>query len=1145
MKFIPQKINLLKNIAIFIGIGFISGAIFFMSYHWWRNVNYSENFETGKLAQQKIEPDSEPHYNFIRGFSSRQLQAYWDDGNINDTMKLANDSIIEFKQKISHTIDRLITFRSVRSFWKLKRLFKQAKQENFLVPQFRAALYVIYIPPQLLFPELESDDADIRHIAAIKLGELGYHEATEPLIESLKSSDWEIRQRAVSALAYLDVKKAAKPLIELLQDQNEPVRLSAINALVKLNVPEMVNPLIQLLNNSSGKIRQRVVAVLVQLGAKKAIESLINLVTAQNEDSLIAMKALLKLRATEAINPLFELWKNIDWNDHYDVIEALEQLGAKEKVIKQLLELLKNKNKDLRERAISGLGLLQAKEAIKPLIELLDDPDNEVVRSTVSALGNLRAKEAIKPLIELLDDPDNEVVRSTASALGYLGAKEAIKPIIGLLKEQDKYFRRSAAYALWRLGAKEAIQPLIEMPLDRELRRDVRKVLLRLAWKTGSQPFLQLLNSPNQFVRYRVINILAELGTNEIIQPLIGLLDDQDKTVRYLAARTLGQLGASEAVNPLIKLLGDQESSVRDDAIKALGQLGASEAIKPLIKLLNELNEPNYHVRYKVIYALAQLGAKEAIIPLMELLKQDYSDYRIRAAKMLVQLGAIEAIKPLIELLSVRDVKRKAAYALGQLGAYEATELLIELLDENSSAMKALIQLEAVEAIKPFIESQRRTGQTIYPFINLLEGNLSSRNFARLALSKSRVEKMHGVLIEELKELKNQDWIIRQNRLNSLSRLGVHEAIQPLMELLKDKNIFVRRDAISGLSELGIMTEAFSKEIAALKKGSNSQSIKQRQRVAGKLGQFFSLQSVNLLIFLLKDNNLRVKKQAIISLGNLGERQPQLVQPALSHLYPLLANSNIHIRRAVLETFVKIVPQLSEEQNTLAKKLTHIVDNFQEILAVRIAALQILGKIGTEAVVDTIIKNLRREIGIQRSHSFILIAFRALGNIAHPKALGFLQSQLKRLEKRKLLWRHNYANKVFNKNSWDYSQWETELGYAIAQIDPEQAGIKLLAHKLAEVRKGAWLAIGKIGDIAIVKDLIQQRRVSKRNQTHFRHATYRAIDKSLITIEVHGDEQDLKVLKELKPEVKHIGIQDRLQWTIYQLEDKLEKIILK
>ena len=138
-----------------------------------------------------------------------------------------------------------------------------------------------------------------------------------------------------------------------------------------------------------------------------------------------------------------------------------------------------------------------------------------------------------------------------------------------------------------------------------------------------------------------------------------------------------------------------------------------------------------------------------------------------------------------------------------------------------------------------------------------------------------------------------------------------------------------------------------------------------------------------------------------------------------------------------------------------------------------------------------------------------------------------------------------------SRKRWQYNQWAFELGFAIAQIEPEQVGIKLLFHELARVRQGAWLAIGKVGQVEIVKKLIEKHRNSKPYQAHFRHAAYRAIDESLITIEVKGGEKELKGLKELCPTVtdkeivcptvKHASIKDRLHWTILSLEQRVDE----
>jgi len=217
-------------------------------------------------------------------------------------------------------------------------------------------------------------------------------------------------------------------------------------------------------------------------------------------------------------------------------------------------------------------------------------------------------------------------------------------------------------------------------------------------------------------------------------------------------------------------------------------------------------------------------------------------------------------------------------------------------------------------------------------------------------------------------------------------------------------------------------------------------------------------------------------------------------------------------------------------------------------------ALKALAKLGTDKAAELILDMLQPEMLKQESDSFILTAFTALGDIRRSVALDFLHKQLAALTERKRMWREQrdtdmpkstrtkdcVASKIVNdeKNRWSQSQWETDLGYAITQIDPESSGIALLKHELAEVRKGAWLAIGKIANVNIINELVKLRRESEPEQAHFRHAAYRAIDNALITIEMQGNAQDLRHLKELFKTVKHKGINDRIDWTIFSLEQR-------
>jgi hypothetical protein len=99
----------------------------------------------------------------------------------------------------------------------------------------------------------------------------------------------------------------------------------------------------------------------------------------------------------------------------------------------------------------------------------------------------------------------------------------------------------------------------------------------------------------------------------------------------------------------------------------------------------------------------------------------------------------------------------------------------------------------------------------------------------------------------------------------------------------------------------------------------------------------------------------------------------------------------------------------------------------------------------------------------------------------------------------------------------------------------------MLKHPLANVRQGAWFGIAKIGvpTIKILKKINQQRDQS--TQPHFRHAAFRALDKSLITIEVYGTEPDVRALKNWLPQVTDKAVRDRIEFTLAELEYRFEQ----
>jgi HEAT repeat protein len=1093
-----------------------------------REVNYTRaNIEADKLFQQKsIEKNEQLNQELIREFPlAKRFKADWENGEIEKVLCFANQYIGGHNMGLSlQTSDKLAGFRSIESINRLKELLRTTQNKE-LKAKIIEGLGNSHAPRQLqltnfLLPFTTDDDPDVRKSVADALAKLGTVETIPSLIELLKDTDWTVYLSAANGLTQLEAREAVPLLIKLLKsDEDEMVRYIAANGLAQLGAREAIPQLIELLKDPDSDIRRVAADGLAQLGAHEAVQPLIELL--KDPDSgirRVAADGLAQLGAREAVLPLIELLKAADKYVHRYAAYVLAQLGAVEArdVVQPLIELLLNGDFDVRRHAAIVLGQLGAHEAISPLIKLLKNTDSDVRNRAAKGLAQLGLLEAVPPLIELLKG-DYYVRGNAADVLGQLGAREVVQPLIQLLKDTNWEVRRSAADGLIQLGAREAIQPLMALLKDKNI-----------DWK----------------VRRRVADVLTQLGAHEAVKPLIEWLKDNDSNIRRNAAAGLGKLGMLEAVQPLIKSLKDTDLQVRSSAAVSLGQLGAREAVPPLMALLKDKNGP---VSKSAVKGLAQLGAREAIPPLIALFKNKDINWKIRrrAADVLAQLGAREAVQPLIELFknTDSDVRRRAvAVWLGQFGSREAVKPLIKLLKNTNwkirtSAAKGLGQLEAREAVKPLIQLLKDT-------------NWKVRHSAANGLAQLGAREVVKPLIQLLKDT---DWKVRNSAAKGLGQLGAREAIQPLKVLLKEGNKDVRWSAISALTQLGVHEfEQLNKELTTLEKQSHHQSAYQRQKSAEKIGQLFIKQSVKLLTPLLKDKYLGVKKQAIISLGQIGEQQADWLRPVLPQMRPLLEEANIHIRRETIIALGKMVSQLSEEKTQWLETFANLAKNQEEILGIRLVALKALAKLGTAA--ELILELLQPEMLEQESDSFILTAFTALGDIRNPVALDFLHEQLAALTERKRVWRKQRdadkltqtqddvaSNVGDEENRWLQSQWETDLGYAIAQIDPESSGIALLKHELAQVRKGAWLAIGKVGKVNIINELVTQRRESEPEQAHFRHAAYQAIDNALMTIEMQGNSQDLLYLKKLFKTVKQAGIKDRMNWTILSLKQRINE----
>jgi HEAT repeat protein len=217
-------------------------------------------------------------------------------------------------------------------------------------------------------------------------------------------------------------------------------------------------------------------------GLKKALNS---------KDAEIRMKAaaaLRKMKTKEVFGfqpkVLEKKKRDVHKKSTQENAEAISKEEKGSESIESLLNALKNKDWDIREKAIRALGMAEDKKAVEPLIALAVECKQEEElkirqgfvgdtsrRSTIlNSLKRLRHPKVTEFLISNINDEPTLISYIAIDALGKKGEPEAIEPLIQALKKDPRSeIRGYAAEALGNFGNERAKEALMEALEDIEI----------------------------------------------------------------------------------------------------------------------------------------------------------------------------------------------------------------------------------------------------------------------------------------------------------------------------------------------------------------------------------------------------------------------------------------------------------------------------------------------------------------------------------------------------------------------------------------------------------------------------------------------------------------------------------------------------
>jgi len=330
----------------------------------------------------------------------------------------------------------------------------------------------------------------------------------------------------LEALQYLNfTSRTARPwdaLIEVIKNEAK-VQVSNPSPILT-DMPSYLKQSIELLDSDDPQERKHAVELLEQLDHPLAHQALINALQHPLADVRIAAVLVQgKLHDKRALPSLIEALKVKDRSVNFAAQEILIELG--DSSINGLLEVLMDKDAEVRCRAIEALGKIGNPSALSGLMKALKDEDEQVRGKAAWALGKIRSPIAISALLETFNDVE-DVWKEPIWALGEIGDATTAPYLIELLRQHEKWrqsLEGAIAEALGKLG-EDAIPDLIEAMSDNDV-----------------------------YVRAGAAEALGTLGATTAVPFLIGALHDEDWLVRSRAAEALGKIGDPRAVPALIE----------------------------------------------------------------------------------------------------------------------------------------------------------------------------------------------------------------------------------------------------------------------------------------------------------------------------------------------------------------------------------------------------------------------------------------------------------------------------------------------------------------------------------------------------------------------------------------------------------------
>ncbi len=303
-------------------------------------------------------------------------------------------------------------------------------------------------------------------------------EATARVVLRLVRSD--LHAQAVELLDAL-VSEARRP------DRTRIFRESADGALRRVGTGETLHHLADLLQYG-GQERDRILAFFVHIGGDAV--PLLETILFRTADAEVRAAIFRRLAAVEGLAPRLIARTMSDPSPARARImlelAALPDIDP-ELAVRWLAEGATHPDAAVRADVARHAAVVGGRGGLRVLLDLLGDRDPQIRRGAVQSLGTLGDAAAVPFLARLLNDDDEELQVAAAGAVGRIGSGEAVPALLGVLNRRAGLFggkklqrvKSAALAALARIptaGAREVLASTAAGK-DADLAAEARRIL--------------------------------------------------------------------------------------------------------------------------------------------------------------------------------------------------------------------------------------------------------------------------------------------------------------------------------------------------------------------------------------------------------------------------------------------------------------------------------------------------------------------------------------------------------------------------------------------------------------------------------------------------------------------------------------------